>query len=98
MQVLEYPVVIEKGEKGDFIVSFPDVPEAITFGMTLEDALYYALDALWTVLSWSQEENRDIPLPSPAKPGQHTVKIDLDTLNVETPAPAKNAPGKKRRG
>ena len=46
------------------MVSFPDIPEALTQGDTREEALAMALDALITAFDFYFEDNQPIPLPS----------------------------------
>lgn len=54
------------------LVTFPDVPEAITFGMDEDEALLQAVDALETALSFYVEARKPLPVPSAAK-GRPTV-------------------------
>lgn len=61
-----YPVEVEQDEDGRFIVSFPDVAEAITDGATLIEALEEAQDALDEALAG--RINRDESVPAPGKP------------------------------
>ena len=61
----------------DFLVSFPDIPEAMTAGATREEAIELARDALTTAMDFYFEDRRRVPAPSPVKPGQ--VGIDLPT-------------------
>lgn len=70
--MLEYPVELFEEENGTFTTTFPDVPEAITFGEDREEALLQAADALETALSMYVSGKRDIPAPSPAN-GRPTV-------------------------
>ncbi len=62
--VLKYPVVLEPDDNGTILVSFPDFPEAHTFGEDVADALHHAGDALETVLMAYMQDRRDIPAPS----------------------------------
>jgi len=61
-----------RDHEGGFFVSFP-VPEALTQGETYEDALAMAADALATALEFYTDDNRPVPLPSQAKPGQPVI-------------------------
>lgn len=65
--MLSYPVHLEPAEEGGFVVTFPDIPEAITQGEDETDALVWALDALETVLEIYMDGRKFIPYPSPAK-------------------------------
>lgn len=70
----DYPVELTPDEEeGGFVVTFPDVPEAITQGEDQEEALLYARDALETALSMYVDSGRDLPVPSPAD-GRDTVR------------------------
>ncbi|MYJ71107.1 MAG: type II toxin-antitoxin system HicB family antitoxin [Rhodospirillaceae bacterium] len=64
---LAYPVTLDDGNGGGFLVTFPDVPEALTEGATMQDALAEAEDCLITALGGYVEARRKIPVPSPAK-------------------------------
>ncbi len=67
----DFPVELSPDEEG-FVVTFPDVPEAITQGDNRSEALLYAREALETALAMYIEEQRDLPIPSPAN-GRPTV-------------------------
>lgn len=74
--MLAYPVKLEKDGKW-LMVSFPDLPEGHSNGIGLEDALTMAADALVVAISFYFDRNQAVPLPSKAKPGQHTVALPL---------------------
>jgi antitoxin HicB len=63
----KYPVVLSRDTNGTILVSFPDVPEAHTFGEDDSEALACAVDALETALSMYIEHRREVPKPSPVK-------------------------------
>jgi antitoxin HicB len=62
-----YPVTLTKDNNGTILVRFPDVPGAVTFGDTKEEALTHAVDALLTVFDAYMKDKRDIPAPSAIK-------------------------------
>ncbi len=64
---LAYPVKLDDGNGGGFLVTFPDVPEALTEGATMQDALAEAEDCLIAALGGYVEARRKIPAPSPAR-------------------------------
>ena len=72
--MFDYPAILEVQPEGGILVTFPDVPEAITEGEDRDEALMYAVDALETALSFYVDERRPLPLPSKAKRGQVTVR------------------------
>ena len=71
-----YPVEIVPDDNDTFLVTFPDVPGAVTYGETKAEALENAVDALETVLSGLIANRNDIPLPSGAQ-GRPTVSLSL---------------------
>lgn len=60
---MRYPVTLTPDD-GQFTATFPDVPEAVTFGATKEEALRHAVDALLTIFDAFMVDRRDIPAPS----------------------------------
>ncbi len=62
-----YPVLLEDDESGAVNVSFPDLPEALTFGHGREDALAQAADCLEEALANRVVEDIEIPPASPAR-------------------------------
>lgn len=71
--MFDYPVTLTPD--GDTVlVTFADVPEAITFGADEDEALLHAVDALETGLSFYVDARQPLPQPSPAAPGQPTVR------------------------
>ncbi len=62
--MLRYPVKLQRDSNGTVLVSFPDVPEAHTFGDDREEALARAVDALETALMGYMEDRQPIPGPS----------------------------------
>jgi len=69
--MFNYPVILTPDD-GTLLVTFPDVPEAITFGNTKEEALLHAVDALETALSFYVDARKPLPEPS--------VRPDLPTV------------------
>jgi antitoxin HicB len=71
--MFDYPVKLTPdGET--VLVTFPDVPEAITFGADEAEALMYAVDALETALSFYVDARKPLPVVSKAARGQKTVR------------------------
>lgn len=69
-----YPARIEPDGEG-WVVSFPDIPEALTGGATREEAVEMAKDALQVALEFYFDDRREIPEPSKVKRSQ--VRIEL---------------------
>jgi antitoxin HicB len=72
---MRYPVHLKKAREGGYVVTFPDIPEAITQGENLEDSLQHAQDALESAMEFYFEERRRVPAPSKPKPRQHVVEL-----------------------
>ncbi len=73
---MKFPVTLTPDESdGGFVVTFRDIPEAITQGETVEDALVMAKDALETAMEFYFEDKRCVPAPSKPKRGQHTIEL-----------------------
>ncbi len=71
---MRYPVTLIP-DAGGFVVTFPDIPEAITQGDDEADALHHAADALESALDFYFETKRSVPVPSRSKRGQPTVEL-----------------------
>lgn len=78
MRAYIYPANIEEYAPGDFVVRFRDVPEAITGGGTLDEALEQAPDCLACAVEGYLERGWPVPDPSAALQGEHNVPLDLD--------------------
>lgn len=72
--MFSYPATIARDGDG-FVMSFPDIPEALTGAKSRSEVLELAVDALTTAMDFYFEDRRTVPLPSPLKRGQ--VAIDL---------------------
>lgn len=59
---MRYPVKLEP-DSGGYVVSFPDIPEALTQGDTREEALEMARDALVTAFEFYFEDGERVPAP-----------------------------------
>lgn len=63
-----YPVVLDPEPDGSAVnVSFPDVPEARTWGEDEDEARELAQDCLATALNWRLRNGQPIPRPGPAR-------------------------------
>jgi len=71
--MFDYPVTLTPDE-GTVLVTFVDVPEAITFGADEDEALLQAVDALESALSFYVEDRKPLPAVSKPKKGQQTVR------------------------
>jgi len=69
----EFPAIIEPDEIGRFLVRFPDLPEALTDGATIEEAMNEAADCLTVALSGRLSDGLPVPVPSPVARDQFRV-------------------------
>jgi antitoxin HicB len=68
-----YPAIFSKEPDG-VTVTFPDVPEAVTWSATRAEAMEHAANALVSALSVYVERNQPTPKPSPAR-GRTIVSV-----------------------
>ncbi len=68
-----YPVRVRKDRSGRYLVTFPDIPFAVTDGATREAALEEAVDCLEEALAELIVNGEKVPVPSPIKSGMTMV-------------------------
>ncbi len=73
--ICTYAAVVTEPNPGEFLVAFPDVPEAITGGSSLEEAVSNAPDALAAALEHYQAAG--LPFPARRMPGTFDVTTSL---------------------
>ncbi len=70
-----YPAKLEPDSNDTILATFPDFPEAATFGADADEALLHAIDALLTVIAARIEDHEDVPLPSALTENLHPVTL-----------------------
>ena len=76
MRTFVYPAKFERGNKsGVVVVSFRDVPEAITQGNGERDALWQAADCLDEAIAGRIADGREIPKASRAARGERLIPV-----------------------
>lgn len=68
-----YPCRAREDAEGRFLVTFRDVPEAMTDGATKEEALANAGGALSAALAGYLVDDRELPTPSAIRRGEYLV-------------------------
>ena len=71
--MFDYPVTLTRDDD-TVLVTFADVPEAITFGADKGEAMLNAVDALETGLSFYVDARKPLPAVSKPRRGQKTVR------------------------
>ena len=75
-----YPVILtEDKDDGGYVVTCRDLPEAITQGDTIEEALEATADALDEAICGCINHGRDIPEPSAKQTGERLVSVPVTT-------------------
>ncbi len=69
---------------GEFVVSVRDLPEVVTSGMSHEEALTLAEDAIEVAVMGRIDDGMDLPPPSPLQPGEWAVALPLQTAAKAT--------------
>lgn len=80
-----YPVIFNVDGDGKYLVSVPDLPGCCTFGDDLADAISMARDAIAMWLCDAQDQNEQIPAPTPLasvslNDGEFASIVDVDTI------------------
>ena len=76
MRTFVYPARFERGDKpGVVVISFRDVPEAITQGNGERDALWQAADCLEEAIAGRIADGREIPMASRAARGERLTPL-----------------------
>lgn len=72
---MQYPAKFTPAKEGGYIVTFRDIPEAITQGDNLTEAQEMATDALILSMDFYFETHKTIPMPSKLEHGEKYVKL-----------------------
>lgn len=82
---IAYPVTLTADLiDGGFVVTFRDVPEAVTQGESMAEALIEAADALEEAITGRIRRGAPIPEPSPAA-GDRMIPVRIRTLGTGSP-------------
>ena len=79
MRQFVYPAILAPDDEEEGIVRFADLPEAITQGMDVKNALSDAADCLEEAIANRIVIGLPIPRPSGLKKGQHAVPLRAQT-------------------
>jgi antitoxin HicB len=80
MRTFVYPAIITPdAEHSGFVVTFPDVPEAITQGDDVPEALHQAPDCLDEAIAGRIRRRESIPEASAVGPDQYAISLSVST-------------------
>lgn len=74
---MKYPAIFTPADEGGFVVTYRDIPEAITQGDDDAEALFMARDVLREAMGVYFDEKRAVPMPSKAQKGERLIDLPL---------------------
>lgn len=77
---MKYPATFTHAEEGGFVVTFRDIPEAITQGDDEAEALAMAADVLLSAMEFYFEDKRQVPPPSALQDGERLIALPLSVV------------------
>jgi len=77
-QIYKLPLVLDPQPEGGYVVTCPLLPELITEGDNVQDALQNANDALAAIVEALRELKQ--PLPSALQPAQENTPLWVETV------------------
>ncbi len=80
MRRFEYAVLLAPAEEGGFVVTCRDLPEVITQGENIEDALVQAVDVMDEAFATRMRSNEDFPVPTRLRKGEYLVSPPAETV------------------
>jgi antitoxin HicB len=78
---MKYPATFTPADEGGFVITFRDIPEAISQGDDEAEALDTAADALLTVMDFYFEDRRSVPMPSVPRVGERMIPLPLSAVS-----------------
>jgi len=77
---MKYPAIFTPADEGGFVVTFRDIPEAITQGDDENEAAAMARDVLREAMGVYFSERRSVPAPSKPQKGERLVDLPLSVV------------------
>jgi len=78
---MKYPATFTPADEGGFVITFRDIPEAISQGDDEAEALHMAADVLLTVMDFYFEDRRPVPMPSERQEGERMIPLPLSAAS-----------------
>ncbi len=70
-----YPARFKAAKEGGYVITFRDVPEALTQADSREEARAMAADALGAAIGMYLDDGRALPVPSAPKEGEELIQL-----------------------
>lgn len=80
MERFEYAVMLTPADEGGFVVTCRDLPQLVTQGEDVADALSEASDAMDEVFAAYMQGKLAFPAPTKARRGEHRVAPPAETM------------------
>lgn len=74
---MAWPARLERQKDTSYLVTFRDIPEAVTEGADRDEALLMAADALDEAVAAMIKARRDIPAPSAPEKGEIVMPLEI---------------------
>lgn len=79
---MRYAIELTPDDNDTLLITVPDLPEAVSFGDDVDDAMVHALDVVETVIQGRMTDREDIPPPRAT--GKYYVTLPaLSVMKVE---------------
>jgi antitoxin HicB len=72
---MKYPAKFTPDPDGGYVVTFRDIPEAITQGDHDAEAMEMAKDVLLSAMDFYMEDRREVPAPTRPKSGERLIPL-----------------------
>ena len=79
MSYFEYGVRLTRADEGGYVVTCRDLPELVTQGESIEDALAQASDAMDEAFAYRMSEGVGFPTPTTIRRGERLVSPAAET-------------------
>jgi antitoxin HicB len=74
---MAYPAKFAPSPEGGYVITFRDIPEALSQADDLDEARAMAVDALTVAIDFYLDDKRPVPAPSKAKRGEELISLPV---------------------
>lgn len=72
-----YSVAVQEDSAGDHVVTVRELPEVVTSGSNLKEALELAADAIEAAMTGRMKDEMELDPPAPLRHGEHPVALPV---------------------